>query len=1351
MLSPSSERSIKTTQHSTISSIMESYASRNRSARPRQPLGELTATSNWVNNQTPPRPPASSPPTNIPHHESLKPGGTLQAHHNPTSPLLPATANHRVSAISNEEKRSTNRDSQITVSTNTSGKTSRRKTHVGPWQLGKTVGKGSSGRVRKARHCITGQDAAIKIVSRSVAAKLRTTSLAHMENLLSAGERKGHIPFGIEREVLIMKLIEHPNVINLYDVWENRGELYLVLEYIEGGELFDHISHNGKLPEHEAIRIFRQIIAGLSYCHRFHICHRDLKPENILMDKNHNIKIVDFGMAVLQPKNMPLNTSCGSPHYASPEVIRAEMYRGDRADIWSCGVILYAMLTGTLPFDSAGDWSDVVQTVLSGQYTFPDDMSRYAQDFIHRILRLDPEKRISIKNMWLHPLLQQYEHLDSPDASGRPYIGPLPPLTLLDCGPQIRYREEIDLELLRNLRNLWHGVAEEELVAKLLSDIPSHERVLYTKLLQYQEEQLEDYQGPTIEYSVSDYHHRPRDEKPPPLPRFSSTRASLQHSRLRQGSSQSRYSILVEQPRRSVSLQRPPGSSCKGPSSIHQRPSSVAETEGSYDPYRSSRARFNKPQADHTRITVLRGLSNRNKVDRQSLTSLNRRVPSKASGQRSSPHPPTSDHDEFSIVSSPPAAYSSQLAKLRNERRISRTSSRHTFASSSGTRIVRKSASYRRGVSFAHIRKRSLSADVPSSSIKYSSSLVPSPAQQRASSTPLPTVPDSPHRTPSPDLPMPIVRSRKTVPISKGDDADPGLRITSQYWKEDTRKVSKELENFCDEAFNRASVASSAPTTATTATYRSIGTPATSRSVHENVALPSASVRRVAKSSNMRAYEDRPLPQPPREENIGSFAQRELAKTRDTLIKRAADSNMSPGYLDEVIAHLDRLMQPSALRLEEATRRAASAPGPKSPGLPSNKDTFERFLESRDVAFRSASEPTAESPRKRKRQAETIRIVDDREQKPVVSPVKPLTIRKKSGSSTPSTETLLQKRASKERLPQSSGPAPYDRSQSTERRSAGLNLLDKSLAPIEEHADDIELKPRTITRKKSWFFRGHQATQSHDSEKMPPPPPKEQGFQNFGGRKEVPAWKRASDPASETSQNSEGKREAMTGKQRLLKLFGKKELKSKRSSQELRGDYDLEDDASFYSVSSTSHQPPYLMSGGLQTQSTASVAHHRDKLQYPNNKSSLSMPATREIQPWHQNWLQKFLRIKPAVTVLPFQVSRLRARKEMVSLLREWRRYGMRDIVVDKAAGRVWARVGEKNSLHIRPVSLAIETFTVLERGRKANLALARFTQEKGAKSSFERVVKTMEQILGQRGFLVEDAGKARGMRSVLE
>ncbi|KAL8957064.1 MAG: hypothetical protein Q9183_006155 [Haloplaca sp. 2 TL-2023] len=185
------------------------------------------------------------------------------------------------------------------------------------------------------------------------------------------------------------------------------------------------------------------------------------------------------------------------------------------------------------------------------------------------------------------------------------------------------------------------------------------------------------------------------------------------------------------------------------------------------------------------------------------------------------------------------------------------------------------------------------------------------------------------------------------------------------------------------------------------------------------------------------------------------------------------------------------------------------------------------------------------------------------------------------------------------------------------------------------------------------------------------------------------------------------------------------------------------------------------MSGALPNRSTASVSRNRDRPTYAEyrhpvqNKSSLSMdeqpmPLTRQIQPQHQNWLMKFLRIKPAVTVLPFHVSRVRARKEMVASLKDWRRYGMRDIVVDNRAGRVWCRVGVNNSLHIRPVSLAIETFTVLERGRKANLSLARFTQEKGAKSSFERVVKAMEKVLADKGVLVEDEVRARQMKGTL-
>lgn len=210
-------------QFSGTAHQMDSPALRSKPSAHRQPLKDATTR---VNNQS--TAPRSSSPPRIPHHNSLKPGGNLPITINPSSPIS-NIENKRLSAITNEEQRNSNHNSQIsTTSTNTSGN-SRRKTHVGPWRLGRTLGKGSSGRVRKARHAMTGQDAAIKIVSKHVAKRLRTESLANMDTMIGSNASMGPggrmIPFGIEREVVIMKLIEHPHIISLYDVWENRGEL----------------------------------------------------------------------------------------------------------------------------------------------------------------------------------------------------------------------------------------------------------------------------------------------------------------------------------------------------------------------------------------------------------------------------------------------------------------------------------------------------------------------------------------------------------------------------------------------------------------------------------------------------------------------------------------------------------------------------------------------------------------------------------------------------------------------------------------------------------------------------------------------------------------------------------------------------------------------------------------------------------------------------------------------------------------------------------------------------------------------------------------------------------------------
>lgn len=233
--------------------------------------------------------------------------------------------------------------------------------------------------------------------------------------------------------------------------------------------MFDYVSANGALPEKEAVRLFRQIIAGLSYCHRFNICHRDLKPENILLDTNGNIKLADFGMAALQPAGHWLNTSCGSPHYASPEIIYGRRYRGDKADIWSCGIILYAMLTGFLPFDG-GDLTSTLRLVKKGVYVMPPGLSREAVDLIQRILQKNPEDRIDMESIWLHPLLMKYQvPRHAKTLGGSDPTGPPPPLSAEDCCPPMKSILDIDMELLRSLQTLWHGVKQEALIEKLLS------------------------------------------------------------------------------------------------------------------------------------------------------------------------------------------------------------------------------------------------------------------------------------------------------------------------------------------------------------------------------------------------------------------------------------------------------------------------------------------------------------------------------------------------------------------------------------------------------------------------------------------------------------------------------------------------------------------------------------------------------------------------------------------------------------------------------------------------------------------------------------------------------------------
>lgn len=636
--------------------------------------------------------------------------------------------------------------------------------------------------------------------------------------------------------------------------------------------------------------------------------------------------------------------------------------------------------------------------------------------------------------------------------------------------------------------------------------------------------------------------------------------------------------------------------------SYHRNPS-VADTEESYDPFRPSRTPIFDPRAEQAHVTVLRGAS---KTSRRSRA---------VSNAGSVPHPALARlqrDDVFSIPSSPPSLRynkNTQTGKLRKGSSTSRYSSRTSLASSYRQRSspagVRKSLSYRRGVSFTHLRKCSGHNPLPPVTIEKVPSL-PSlhqkyvDEQSRRESVEPPTTEEKSSPTAAT-----VVRSRKdTAGTTYAQElAERKGRIASLYWKDDARKVSTELEKFCDEAFkDRYSVASSTPTAITVATdphETTYESPATSLSVREDSGTSSTVTHNTSAPQRKQrgASLERPLPAPPSSRAlVGSYTQRELAKARNLLIQRAADTNagFTPGYLDDVIAHLDRLMQPSTSKIhgQDSSRRVASAPDQKSPSgsafLPRineerlvpghDDDDFERLIARGHQDYRAVSEPMATSnvpayakpPTGRFSTDErtTIRMVDYEGQGPI-SPVRPLVIRKRSGASTPSVGSSQQQpvmERPKEVEPTSSFKFEHDvpriqpwRQQSYERNSTGYHVQGSTLAPIEEDEKREPRESKTATgdvKKRGWFRRpNRQTTQNSQGsmERGPTPPIKDEWplqnqpeqISNTGAK----FRKRASEtPSEEFQQRTEPRKE---GRGLFSKLFSKRDSKEKKEISDL--------------------------------------------------------------------------------------------------------------------------------------------------------------------------------------------------------
>eukprot|EP01059_Diplonema_ambulator_P032533 TRINITY_DN641_c0_g5_i1.p1 TRINITY_DN641_c0_g5~~TRINITY_DN641_c0_g5_i1.p1 ORF type:complete len:455 (+),score=143.42 TRINITY_DN641_c0_g5_i1:59-1366(+) len=259
---------------------------------------------------------------------------------------------------------------------------------IGKYELGKTLGTGTFSKVKYGTDMESGMAYAIKIIDKSQLAK------EHMEEQL-------------KREIAVMKVLKHDHIVQLREVLQTQKHIYLILELVTGGELFDRIVAEKKFDEGTARRYFQQLIMGIYYCHQQGIAHRDLKPENLLLDGNDNLKITDFGLSNLQRGGAGgggtlLQTVCGTPNYVAPEVLKEKGYNGITADIWSCGVILFVMLAGYLPFDDP-NMNALFNKIERGDYRMARQFSDPVKDIISRMLVIEPERRITLDELVKHP------------------------------------------------------------------------------------------------------------------------------------------------------------------------------------------------------------------------------------------------------------------------------------------------------------------------------------------------------------------------------------------------------------------------------------------------------------------------------------------------------------------------------------------------------------------------------------------------------------------------------------------------------------------------------------------------------------------------------------------------------------------------------------------------------------------------------------------------------------------------------------------------------------------------------------------------------------------------------------
>ncbi|GMH13798.1 hypothetical protein Nepgr_015639 [Nepenthes gracilis] len=248
--------------------------------------------------------------------------------------------------------------------------------NIGKYKLGRTIGEGSFAKVKLAKNVVNGQTVAIKITDKRMVIE---------NNLIRQ----------VLREIRTMKLLNHPNIVRIHEVIASKTKIYIVMEHVSGGQLSDKLSYAKRLSESEARKYFQQLIDAVEYCHCRGVYHRDLKPQNLLLDSKGNLKISDFGLSALQKPGTLLSTACGSPSYVAPELLRNKGYEGATADVWACGVILFELLAGHLPFNDRS-LINLYKKILKAEYTCPEWFTAGQKKLIARMFDTNPITRITV-------------------------------------------------------------------------------------------------------------------------------------------------------------------------------------------------------------------------------------------------------------------------------------------------------------------------------------------------------------------------------------------------------------------------------------------------------------------------------------------------------------------------------------------------------------------------------------------------------------------------------------------------------------------------------------------------------------------------------------------------------------------------------------------------------------------------------------------------------------------------------------------------------------------------------------------------------------------------------------------